>query len=121
MKMFVSSPEAGDPLMDPTDFERALRARWPDARLHHSAHPDALHAFDWHVEMSHGVMVGSFGKDGETLVCDGDVGDCAEVATWYRSLVPLDRPLLFYDEAFSASVEMRQGMTLDELVQPFAD
>lgn len=120
MKVFVSAPDAVDgPLIHPSDFEQALRERWPDAILAHPRHVDDTHALDWQVVMRHGLVVGALAKDGEIIICDGDVRDCAEVARWYRQLIRSDQPLVFYDEDYCASVELRRDTTSEDLVRPF--
>ena len=120
MKFFITPPESpGRPLLREADFERALRERWPGAEIRRPTHPDDTHALDWQVGMSHGLLVGSFGKDGETVIVDGDVHDAAEVARWFRSIVPSTAPLVFFDEGYSESVALEDDTSLQDLVAPF--
>jgi hypothetical protein len=81
MKIFISPPDATDhALLEPSMFESAFRERWPNAKLEYPTKPSDAHALDWEIAMRYGLVVGSFGKDGVTIVCDGDVRDCGEIA-----------------------------------------
>lgn len=120
MKFFISPPEPpAHPLMSAADFERALRDRWPGVVISRSPDADDTHGLDWTVGMTHGLLVGSFGRDGETVIVDGDVRDAAAVACWFRSLVPSARPLVFFDEGYAESVALELETSEQELVAPF--
>jgi hypothetical protein len=120
MKIFMFAPDATSlSFFEPAFFERALRGRWPNAKLDQPTSPDDTHARDWEIVMRHGLVVGWFGRDGVTMICDGDIRDCGEIALWYRSIVPQTQLLVVYDESYAVSVELRSGVALDDLVGPF--
>ena len=98
-------------------FERHLRSRWPDARIRPLNDEDR--ALTWKVPMTHNVLVGEVDRNGTTIVLDGDFHDCIEVAIWFRALVPEVQPLIFFDEVYTTHVELRRGMTPNEIAAPF--
>jgi len=121
MNFFVSPRERIDaPLVTPDDFQRKVLASWPSARFEPLTSPASPYAFDWQINMVGGVVSGSYSKQGDTIVMEGDVFDCARIALWYRSLVPAQQSLIFYDEIYSASVELRMETPAEEITKAFS-
>lgn len=121
MNFFVSPAERiSSPLVTPADFQREALARWPSARFELLANPESPYAFDWKIDMASRVLSGSYAKQGDTIVMQGDVADCAQIALWYRSLVPEQQSLIFYDENYSASVELRTETPAEEIMKTFS-
>jgi hypothetical protein len=120
---FVSPPNGPAGWSQPVDdFERQIRARWPDARIRLLAareyEPNAL---EWEVQMTHNLLVGKFAREGTYIVLDGDIHDCAEVAVWFREIVPDVQPLIFFDEGYTAQVDLHRGMNPAEVAAPFLE
>jgi len=121
MNFFVSPTDRiGTPLVTPTDFQRKALAAWPSARFEPLASPESPYAFDWQIDMAGGVVSGSYTKQGDTIVMEGDVFDCARIGLWYRSLVPPQQLLIFYNEIYSASVELRTETSAEEITEAFS-
>jgi len=121
MNFFVSPAERiGAPLVTPADFQREILARWPFARFELLASMESPYAFDWQIDMAGGTVSGAYAKQGDTIVMEGDVFDCAQIALWYRRLVPPQQLLIFYDEIFSASIELRAETLADEIMRAFS-
>jgi hypothetical protein len=59
-------------------------------------------------------------RDGQTLVVDGSLQECAHWAIWARSRVPSSQPLLVYDEGFSADGPLSASTTLAEIIGLFS-
>ena len=121
MNFFVSPAERiSAPLVTPAEFQREAFARWPSARFELLASQESPYAFDWKIDMAGGVVSGSYAKQGDTIVMEGDVADCARIALWYRSLVPSPQSLIFYDDNYSASVELRTETPAEEITKTFS-
>jgi len=119
MKYFVSPAEKSAIWStSPNRVASALLNRWPLARITTTADGE-FHALEWEIDMAHGSLKGALNRDGQALILDGAIEDCAEVALWFRALVPDEQPLLFYDEAFNEDVELRSAMRVDELINAF--
>jgi hypothetical protein len=119
MKYFVSPAEKSATWSISADrLASALRNRCPGTRITTTADGE-FHALEWVSDMAHGPLEGALNRDGQALILDGAIEDCAEVALWFRALVPEEQPLLFYDEAFNEDVELRSAMHVDELINPF--
>ena len=69
--------------------------------------------------MEHGSLSLALSRDGQAVVLEGDIEDCAEVALWLRHIVPEDQPLLFYDEGYGAEVSLMTRTSKEEIVRPF--
>jgi hypothetical protein len=59
-------------------------------------------------------------RDGQTLVVDGSLQECARWAIWARSRVPNSQPLLVYDEAYSADSPLTSSTTSTEIIGLFS-
>lgn len=118
---FLITPAAplARPLMSAAEFGRALRERWSSVLISRSRDADDTHELDWTVDTTHGLLIGSFGKDGETVIVDGDVRDAASVAHWFRLLVPSAFPLVFVDEGYSECVALEVDTQEEDIVAPF--
>ena len=121
MNFFVSPAERiNTPLVTPADFQREVLASWPSARFEPLASPESPYAFDWQIDMAGGTVSGAYAKQGDTIVMEGDVFDCARIALWYRRLVPPRQLLIFYDEIYSASIELRAETPAEEIMRAFS-
>jgi hypothetical protein len=118
MDYLVSPPAETEWRMDPAHFEAALRADWSVVHIHRGG-ADGMYAFDFAVVVGTESVDGGFALDGQVLGLLHDVYLCAEVAAWFRTLVPAEQPLLFYDQMFNADAELRPGMTGRELAAAY--
>src|SRR5215472_6071494 len=103
MNNFISSPTETNWRMTPSEFLRHLLARWPQASVRTLTLPSPF-AFEWNIQMSHGVLEGEFYRDHSALSINGTSEDCAAFALWFRSLVPPQQALIFYDEGVNFKV-----------------
>ena len=110
MNYFVKPPEETNWRIAPGTFLADLMARWPTAKVQNLPNSETYSHF-WAVQMSHDVLEGRFFRDGEGVALDGDIRDCADFALWFRSLVPPEQELWFYDQAYSAHVNLKPGTT----------
>ena len=81
--------------------------------------PASNHALEWVVAIADHRSEGSLDKTGQVVHLVGDLEDCAHFATWYRTLVPARYGLAFYDEGYSADVELADGTNEPQLKEPF--
>jgi hypothetical protein len=117
---YLVSPTEPTPWrMEPADFARALRERWPDAEVRESARSDGMYALDFTVMVEGDRVDGAFARDGQVLGLLHDVVSCAAVATWFRDLVPPEQPLLFYDPALNGQTAVTPGLAPAELAREY--
>jgi len=116
---YVSPPEETDLAIEPYSFANNLRRHWPSADVQMIDNPQSIRALEWTLPLDKGVLRGSLHQTGQVVVLDGDVEDAAEFALWVRTLVPIEYTLLFYDEGYSTAVELRLGMTVEEIANSF--
>ena len=69
--------------------------------------------------MPGGVLEGMFNRNYSGISVDGDFDDCAAFALWFRSLVPPQQPLLFYDQGFNVDVPLTAETTIQDLRAAF--
>ena len=119
MSYFISPREQTDLKVDPTDLAKALQTRWQGADVRFPTNPASNHALEWVVTTADRRLEGSLDKTGQVVHLVGDVEDCAHFATWYRTLVPARYGLTFYDEGYSADVDLAPSTDELQLTEPF--
>ncbi|HEX9316367.1 MAG TPA: hypothetical protein VN986_05770, partial [Actinomycetota bacterium] len=66
-----------------------------------------------------GERVGHLDQRGQAVVIEGSPRAAAEVAAWFRRQVPTAQPLVFYDESYTNSVDLTEGLDPGDIVAPF--
>jgi hypothetical protein len=120
VKYFISPPEPPENWrIDPEQFRAQLRARWPEIQISDASEPEDDHVMEWQLQMSQGPVEGALTRDGEAVILEGDLRDCATLAAWFRTTVPGGQALLFYDEGFGVDAALPPGIGADEIARPF--
>ncbi len=96
-----------------------LEDQWPAASIRLRDHPWSHHVLEWHLPLAQRALAGALDHTGQVVVLEGDVRACATFAQWLRAQVPDTYRLRFYDERYTATIELRQAMTAAEVVGPF--
>ena len=66
--------------------------------------------------MPGGALDGKFDQEDSAVCIDGAFEDCAAFALWFRSLVPPEQPLVFYDEGLNFQVALSPHTTVADIV-----
>ena len=99
MNYIVISAEQPPWSIPPAELAQKMTARWP-ATIITELSADSSFCFDFDMRMPHSRVVGSFDRSGSTFAMHrGDLRDMAQLALWFRSMVPAEHPLIFCDEA----------------------
>jgi hypothetical protein len=119
VKHFVSPPEQTGWTLDPDHLAKAISAKWPEAEISIPRGSANAHALEWEWRAGPGCLTGSLDKTGQVVALDGRIEDAAAFARWFGTLVPETQRLLFYDEGYSADMEITPDTRDEELVAPF--
>jgi len=116
----VIPPDETEWSLAPEAFAELLRERWPAARLEWVENAERHAALDFDVDLGNRELTGRFLRDGQGLsLDDAEMEQLAEVALWFRDVVPAEQPLLFLDEAMNGHVSLERGMTVDGLATAY--
>src|SRR5262245_6902430 len=119
MSYFISPPTATTWNISEKDFATALRTRWPDADIRAVSIPQSNHTLEWRIQLGDKQLEGSCDRTGQVIHLDGDIFNSAQFALWFRSIVPRQQPLVFYDEGYSADVNLTNDTTAEQITEPF--
>ncbi|OAD19618.1 hypothetical protein THIOM_004737 [Candidatus Thiomargarita nelsonii] len=119
MKYLISTPKPTNLTIKPTQFTSHLKAKWLNIDIHTINNPKRVYGLEWVMPMENGNLEGLLERTGQCIALDGDVRDCAKFALWFRSLVDNQYPLFFYDQAYSADLELREYTTKNDIVKCF--
>lgn len=107
--------------LDSKEFADALNARWPEISISHIEDVERDYSLEWSLTIGDTPIEGMLDRNGRVVILDGDVADCAEFALWYRSIVPNDQELQFFDEGYSGDIEIKHDTTKQELIDAIPD
>ncbi|MFI6104508.1 hypothetical protein [Streptomyces sp. NPDC051310] len=96
----------------------SLAAEWPDAAIHRRQPPEGskVRDIEWQLERGGEQVEGHTHVDGRCIYLDGDIGLVADLALWYRKLVPKDIGVVFCDDGYSFDTTIDDTTTKDDLV-----
>lgn len=117
---FISSLEEPDLKINHKSLTERLLVQQPDADVHLVDNPASNYSLEWRkLQIKEMELEGSLDKKGQAVVLYGHEIDCAIFAVWFRSQVPDEYKLAFYDEGYSACVELEKETTVEQLIEPF--
>lgn len=105
--------------MDRADFCRHLCTGWAGAEAHPD--PDREGVVIFAIPRDDERIDGYLEKDGQVLWIEKDLETSADMAAWFRSLVPEQQPLIFWDESYSHAVDVAPGAKADQIVRATLD
>lgn len=111
MNFMASTKELNRPVLSAATVVDEVQRRWPDAKLEFPE--TGVYEVMWSVRSGDTLFKGGFFRNGRTLALDGDLEEIADFAIWFQQVAGV--PIVFYDEAYSADVEVHDGMTAAEL------
>ncbi|WP_052411135.1 hypothetical protein [Streptomyces sp. NRRL S-118] len=96
----------------------SLAAEWPDAAIRRNQPPEGskVRDIEWQLKRGGEEVEGHTHVDGRCIYLDGDIALVADLALWYRTLVPKDIDVVFCDEGYSFDVTIDDTTTKDDLV-----
>ena len=119
MNYFVSPATKTDLIIDPTQLATHLKSQWDKVEIHPIKNPQREYSLEWIIPMEGRNLEGALEKTGQAVILNGDVSDCARFSLWLRSLIDSKYPLFFYDEGYSADIELHQRTTQEQIVNLF--
>jgi len=120
MNYFVSPAAKSDLIIDPMQLATHLKSQWGEVEIRPIKNHQREYSLEWIIPMESRNLEGALEKTGQAVILDGDVSDCAKFSLWLRSLIDPKYPLFFYDESYSADIELHQKTTEEQIVNLFA-
>lgn len=103
--------------IDPKQFVQRLQERWPNATVQLDEYPNNPSWLKGIIPLGEERVKYTFPHShGVLLLDDGDCTGYAEVALWFRSLVPAEYRLFLSDENGYFDVEIQENSAEDELL-----
>lgn len=118
-RFLISIPGERNWQIGEDDFEQRLRSRFPDVEVQRRDDEDDVYPVSATIESDGPPVIVGLQRNGSTLSIDGDLDQAGTIARWYRDQVPGEQPLVFYDQEYTADVELRPDTTAEELTAPF--
>lgn len=119
MNYLISPPEETDLKIEPAQLINALKAEWSNIDIQTLDNPSLAYSLSFRIPLTNGILEGSLERTGQCVVLEGDVRDCAKFALWLRLQLDSKHKLLFYDEAYSADVELGSETTVHDIIKCF--
>ena len=118
--LYIGPPERTTWRLPPAEFATHLARRWQVVRLAWDEDPASPTAVEFTLAGPRGEIEGCFQRDGTMLVLQRfDEWDAAEMAVWFRSLVPPEQPLLILSGSGLGYSELLPTDTAEEVSRRF--
>ena len=119
MNYLISPPEKTDLKIESAQLINALKAEWSNIDIQTLDNPERAYSLSFRIPLTNGFLEGSLELTGQCVVLEGDIRDCAKFALWLRLQLDSKHKLLFYDEAYSADIELSSETTEHEIIKRF--
>ncbi|MFN6464899.1 MAG: hypothetical protein RMZ41_024200 [Nostoc sp. DedVER02] len=116
---YISPPETTNWQITPDILAKELKGQWNSAKIETIDSVQSIHSLAWILQIDRWRLDGTLTKEGNVVHLDGDVHACARFAIWFRTKVPIEQELIFYDEGYSSDVVIESETIESDLVQPF--
>jgi hypothetical protein len=119
-KYLISNPDGIVGIISPSELSTRIRAVWllDDESIQANMDEQSTRSLTWVMNIDGRRLDGYLLRHGH-LVLDGDIRDCSQFAIWYRQQVPQEIKLVFYDESYSADIELTSETTDQDVVTSF--
>ncbi len=119
MNYFISPPDETELKIDSAQLINRLKAEWPNSDIQPLDNPARSYSLSFRIPLKNSSIEGSLERTEQCVVLEGEIQDCAKFALWLRSYVDRQYRLLFYDEAYSADVELGLETTEQDIIKRF--
>jgi hypothetical protein len=117
---FISPPNETDWSLPPGEFQARLGERWPDIEIRPAPEGSPM-AFHFTIPMDDESVDGSYAEDGQALWIEmGSEPQMAELAVWFRGLVPDRQELEFADAGLEIELPLDASITREQFRERFA-
>lgn len=114
MKYFISPLDKPELHFNRDKFITALRQQWSTAGIRDGMISPAIHEFEWSIpELD--ALDGGLHRSRLLIVLESSTAGCVAFALWLRAFIAPAIRLLFMDEGYNVSVELRPGSTAEEI------
>jgi len=116
---FITPPAATTWKLEPAALAEQLRRAWPAVHVQVVENPERRHAIEWDMAMDRGPLQGSIDREGQAIHLDSDIRNCAQFAVWFRSIIPHEQALIFFDEGYAVDIPLDAATTEATIVSAF--
>jgi len=115
---YISAPTTTDWYMDPDVFVAHFKERWPNGQIRPVTDQCSKYfSHEWRLQISGHTIMGKFNKMQPGVVfCGCDLVDGAAFAAWFRSIIPIEQPLIFSDDGLDIDIELTPNITESEII-----
>jgi hypothetical protein len=119
-KYLISSPDGIEEVISSSNFANRIKTVWQldDESIQINTDEQSTRSLAWVMNTDGRRIDGYLFRNGH-LVLDGDIRDCSKFAVWYRQQVPQEIKLVFYDESYSADIELTLETTEQDVITSF--
>lgn len=123
MQYLITPSQSTNWQINPPEFIKILSKQWSKIKIEKASNPEDYYALAWSIKPPQmGVRLdGALHQDGQGISLDGHLEDCAKFAIWFRSQVPTIQELVFYDQGYNHSIELKNDTKDIEIIEVFTE
>ncbi len=111
MEYLITPPSTTNWKINQTDFIESLKQHWSKIEINLINNAEDFYSLEWIIKFpnKNQRLDGALHQDKQGISLDGDLKTCANFAIWFRSLVPENQALLFYDQGYNFDIQLQKN------------
>jgi hypothetical protein len=105
--------------INPRSFIESLTQDWPSSQIREINDPIRKYSHEWTINRGDHELEGMLSRKETSVYIDGDLPDCGTFALWFRQRIPLEIPLVLYDENYEHDLELTRDTTKENILKAF--
>lgn len=118
MEYLITPTSASDWKINQIDFIESLKYQWLNIELNLISNSQDFYSLEWTIKSPNKKdrLDGALHRDGQGISLDGNLEICATFAIWFRSLIPFQQPLVFYDQGYNFDVILQINTKKSDII-----
>jgi hypothetical protein len=115
--IFITTLDNSDLFIDANYFVEQMRIKWPHTEFHFITDPNIHSKLQWQIAITaDSFVLGDLRADGISYR-GGNYSEDAQLATWLRSIVPIEYPLFIWRNSLDHEpIEVTSEMTEADII-----
>ena len=121
MEYLITPPESTNWKINQNEFIEYLTQTWSDIDIYPVSNEEDYYLIEVAIKLPHTdqKLEIALHRDLQGISLDGSIENCAKFAIWFRSLVPLNQALIFYDQGYNCQIKLSNNTTEEDILQTF--
>jgi hypothetical protein len=118
MEYLITPPSVTNWKINQADFIESLKQQWSNIELNLISNSEDFYSLEWIINFPNNQRLdGALHQDKQGISLDGDLETCANFAIWFRSLIPENQSLIFYDQGYNFDIQLQKDTQISDFMK----